>query len=110
MSSAIFNMKLNADDQVLINALMAKHKVKERAALMRRALAYFESAPVIVDPVLDAISRLERFIPTEAELNRHREAKQRIDAGQGGLDKAESLTLLDSLQSGDRAKAKAQKK
>ena len=110
MSSAIFNMKLNANDQVLIDALMAKHKVRERAALMRRALAYFESAPVTVDPVLDAISRLERFIPTEAELSRHREAKKRIDAGQRGLDKTESLALLDSLQSGGRAKAKAHKR
>ena len=34
----------------------------------------------------------------------------RIDAGQRGLDKTESLALLDSLQSGGRAKAKAHKR
>lgn len=55
-------------------------------------------------------NRLERFIPTKAELSRHRKARKRIDAGQRGLAKAKSLTLLDSLQSGGRAKAKVQKK
>jgi hypothetical protein len=59
---------------------------------------------------LDAISRLERFIPTKAELGRHRKARRRIDAGQRGLDNIESLALLDSLQSGGRARAKAHKR
>lgn len=107
MRVAVFNMKLSDTDQLLIGGLMAKHRLTERSVLMRRALAYYASAPVASDPVLDALEKLRSFIPTEEQSQRHQAAKARIEAGQRGLGKAASLALLDGLQEGGRGKVRS---